>query len=178
MIKKANIISLLYWKNICFSVYINTSIDDYIHMMYKMLWLNQEETGDTDASADDRQYMSLKLYRVVDLMQHSLIYASKSLTLKVLNFWKFYSYCCLKPLWLGIPSHCASIVVTSTLRINTGKLNIKVTPQYVLTHCLLTCQTQHHLTSWSIYGVEGDRSVNSINSIHQRLFIPFISAAV
>ena len=55
------------------------------------------------------------------------------LTLKVLNFWKFTSYCSLKPLWSGmggssassyladptspIPSHCASIVVTSTLRL-------------------------------------------------------------
>ena len=56
------------------------------------------------------------------------------LTLKVLNFWKFTSYCSLKPLWSGmgevvpartsptlhppIPSHCASIVTTSTLRVN------------------------------------------------------------
>ena len=70
------------------------------------------------------------------------------LTLKVLNFWKFTSYCSLKPLWpvMGevvpvwdniftiishrshtgsyladttspIPSHCASIVATSTLRV-------------------------------------------------------------
>ena len=52
------------------------------------------------------------------------------LTPKVLNFWKFSSYCSLKPLWSGmeevvpartsptrtspIPSHCASIVATST----------------------------------------------------------------
>ena len=49
----------------------------------------------------------------------------KLLTLKVLNFWKFTSYCSLKPLWSyladptsPIPSHCASIVVTSTLRVN------------------------------------------------------------
>ena len=57
------------------------------------------------------------------------------LTLKVLNFWKFASYCSLKPLWSGmgevvpartsptlhppIPSHCASIVATSTLRVLT-----------------------------------------------------------
>ena len=56
------------------------------------------------------------------------------LTLKVLNFWKFASYCSLKPLWLGmgeavpartsldptfsIPSHCASIITTSTLKVN------------------------------------------------------------
>ena len=56
------------------------------------------------------------------------------LSLKVLNFWKFTSYCSLKPLWSGhggssassylddptspIPSHCASIVATSTLRVN------------------------------------------------------------
>ena len=55
------------------------------------------------------------------------------LTLKVLNFWKFTSYCNLRPLWSGhggssagsyladptspIPSHCASIVVTSTVRV-------------------------------------------------------------
>ena len=48
------------------------------------------------------------------------------LTLKVLNFWIFISYCSLKPLWSGmgevvpartIPSHCASIVMTSTLRV-------------------------------------------------------------
>ena len=54
------------------------------------------------------------------------------LTLTVLNFWKFAIYCSLNPLWSGmgevvpartsptlhppspIPSHCASIVVTST----------------------------------------------------------------
>ena len=58
----------------------------------------------------------------------------RHLTLKVLNFWKFTSYCSLKPLWSGmggssagsyladptslIPSHCASIVATSTLRVN------------------------------------------------------------
>ena len=57
-----------------------------------------------------------------------------SLTLKVLNFWKFTSYCSLKPFMVGhggssassyladptspIPSHCASIVATSTLRVN------------------------------------------------------------
>ena len=56
------------------------------------------------------------------------------LTLKVLNFWKFTSYCSLKPLWSSIggsstgsyladptspiPSHCVSIVVTSTWRVN------------------------------------------------------------
>ena len=56
------------------------------------------------------------------------------LTLKVLNFWKLTSYCSLKPLWLGmggssagsyladptspIPSHCASIAVTNTVRVN------------------------------------------------------------
>ena len=56
-------------------------------------------------------------------------------TLKVLNFWKFTTYCSLKPLWVRhggssagsyladptspIPSHCASIVETSTLRVNT-----------------------------------------------------------
>ena len=47
------------------------------------------------------------------------------LTLKVLNFWKFTSYCSLIPLWSyladptsPIPSHCALIVVTSTLRVN------------------------------------------------------------
>ena len=55
-----------------------------------------------------------------------------SLTLKVLNFWKFTS---LKPLWSSmgevvpgsyltnptspIPSHCASVVATSTVRVNT-----------------------------------------------------------
>ena len=54
------------------------------------------------------------------------------LTLKVLNFWKFTSYCSLKPLWSGmgevvpartfadppspIPAHCASIVATSTFK--------------------------------------------------------------
>ena len=46
------------------------------------------------------------------------------LTLKVLSFWKFTSYCSLTPLWSGsylaettspIPSHCASFVATSTL---------------------------------------------------------------
>ena len=56
------------------------------------------------------------------------------LTLTVLNFWKFTSYCSLKPLWSGmggssagsyladptspIPSHCALIVATSTVRVN------------------------------------------------------------
>ena len=55
------------------------------------------------------------------------------LTLKVLNFWKFTSSYSLKPLWSGmegssaglyladptspIPSHCASIVATSTVRV-------------------------------------------------------------
>ena len=52
------------------------------------------------------------------------------LTLKVLNFWKFTSYCSLKPLWSSMgevvpartsptlhPSHCASIVTTSTVRV-------------------------------------------------------------
>ena len=60
-----------------------------------------------------------------------------TLTLTVLNFWKFTSYCSLKPLWsdMGevvpartsptlhlwspIPSNCASIVATSTVRVNT-----------------------------------------------------------
>ena len=37
---------------------------------------------------------------------------------KVQKFWKFTSNCSLKPLWSGIPSHCASIVVTSSLRVN------------------------------------------------------------
>ena len=57
------------------------------------------------------------------------------LTLTVLNFWKFSSYCCLKPLMVGhggssagsyvtdptspIPSHCALIIATSTLRVKT-----------------------------------------------------------
>ena len=57
-------------------------------------------------------------------------YCNWNLILKVLNFWKFTSYCSLKPLWSGhggssagsyladptspIPSHFASIVVTST----------------------------------------------------------------
>ena len=56
------------------------------------------------------------------------------LTLKVLNFWKFTSYCSLKPLWSGMwevvpartsptlhppsPPTCVSIVATSTLRVN------------------------------------------------------------
>ena len=55
------------------------------------------------------------------------------LTLEVLNFWKFTSYCSLN-LMVGhggssagsyfadptspIPSHCASIVATNTLRVN------------------------------------------------------------
>ena len=46
------------------------------------------------------------------------------LTFKALNFWKFTSYCSLKPLWSyladptsPIPSHCASIVATSTVRV-------------------------------------------------------------
>ena len=59
---------------------------------------------------------------------------SSLLTLKALNFWKFTSYCSLKTLMVGhggssagsylvdptspIPSHCASIVATSTLRVN------------------------------------------------------------
>ena len=57
-----------------------------------------------------------------------------TLTLKVLNLWKFTSYCGLKTLMVGhggssagsyladptspIPSHCASIVAISTLRVN------------------------------------------------------------
>ena len=55
------------------------------------------------------------------------------ITLKVLNFWKFTSYCSLKPIWSGMgevvpsrtsptlyphPLPCASIVATSTLRAN------------------------------------------------------------
>ena len=60
--------------------------------------------------------------------------AVHTLSLKVLNFWKFTSYCSLKPLWSGMgevmpartsptlhppsPSHCASIVVTSTWSVN------------------------------------------------------------
>ena len=59
---------------------------------------------------------------------------NRFLTLKVLNFWKFTSYCSLKPIWSGIggssagsyradptspnPSHCTSIVATSTVRVN------------------------------------------------------------
>ena len=66
-------------------------------------------------------------------MSQRSIHQFVMLTLKVLNFWKFTSYCSLKPLWSGmgevvpactsptlyapIPSHCASIVVTSTLRV-------------------------------------------------------------
>ena len=61
------------------------------------------------------------------------------LTLTVLNFWKFTSYCSLKPLWSGmggssagsyladptspIPSHCALTVVTSTLRVKAKAKN-------------------------------------------------------
>ena len=64
-----------------------------------------------------------------------LLHQYKWLTLKVLNFWKFTSYCSLKTLMVGhggssagsyladptspIPSHCASIVATSTVRVNT-----------------------------------------------------------
>ena len=62
------------------------------------------------------------------------------LTLKVLNFWKFTSYCSLKTLVVGhggssagsyladptspIPSHCASIVATSTLRVNSVEIDV------------------------------------------------------
>ena len=60
------------------------------------------------------------------------------LTLKVLNFWKLTSYCNLKPLWSGmggssagsyltdptspIPSYCASIVTTSTVKVKWNSL--------------------------------------------------------
>ena len=57
-----------------------------------------------------------------------------TLTLKVLNFWKFTCYCKILMVWHGgssassyladltspIPSHCASIVATSTLRVNSN----------------------------------------------------------
>ena len=67
------------------------------------------------------------------------------LTLKVLNFWKCTSYCSLKPLWSGmggssagsylanptspIPSHCASIVAASTVRVNHHKSSIPKSDQ-------------------------------------------------
>ena len=61
-----------------------------------------------------------------------LVTIINDLTLKVLNFWKFTSYCSLKPLWLGmgevVPARTsptlhppspptASIVATSTVRV-------------------------------------------------------------
>ena len=65
--------------------------------------------------------------------------SEERLTLKVLNFWKFTSYCSLKPLWSGMgevvrartslslhppspPTYCASIVTTSTVRVKKQKV--------------------------------------------------------
>ena len=72
--------------------------------------------------------------KAVYLLYTELVLGECMLTLTVLNFWKFTSYCSLKPLWSGmggssagsyladptspIPSHSASIFVTSTLRVN------------------------------------------------------------
>ena len=80
---------------------------------------------------------------VIEYCKH--INISDPLTLKVLNFWKFTSYCSLNPygrhggssagLYLAdptspIPSHCASIVATSTLRVNLNKLSTTDTDMY------------------------------------------------
>ena len=72
------------------------------------------------------------------------------LTLKVLNFWKVTSYCTLETLMVGhggssagsylanptspIPSHCASIVVTSTVRVNMRLCSYETTPNYISIH--------------------------------------------
>ena len=72
----------------------------------------------------------------------------------MLNFWKFTSYCSLKPLWSGmgevvpartsptlhplIPSYCASIVVTSTLRVKLG-LPVTISGSVRRTRILLVC---------------------------------------
>ena len=97
-----------------------------------------------------------------------LRFSANDLTLKVLNFWKLTSYCSLKPLWSGlggssagsyladptspIPFHCAviilcpsaSIVMTSTVRVNTrthtqlkSKRNCrKIKPCFIDSHFL------------------------------------------
>ena len=76
------------------------------------------------------------------------------LTLKVLNFWKFTSYCSLKPLWSGtwssagsylanptspIPSHCASIVATSTERVNNDEQELILSVSAAAGHITLCC---------------------------------------
>ena len=85
------------------------------------------------------------------------------LTLTVLNFWKFTSYCSLKPIVVGhggssagsyladptspIPSHCASIVATSTLRVNA----------FVFMYWM--CSSKMHIqssTSMSLYDLLSD----------------------
>ena len=76
------------------------------------------------------------------------------LTLKVLNFWKFTSYCNFKTLMVGhggssagsyladptspIPSHCASILTTSTLRVNQVSYPWLICLSYVC-HCPISC---------------------------------------
>ena len=80
----------------------------------------------------------------------TLHWSLKTLTLKVLNFWKFTSYCSLKHLWSGMgevvpartsptlhppsSSHCESIVATSTVRVNILQV----------TYCVNQCITTVH----------------------------------
>ena len=79
-----------------------------------------------------------RLWRVASVSRDACV-GMYGLSLTVLNFWKFTSYCSIKPLWSGmggsssgsyladptssIPSHCASIVMTSTVRANTLTLS-------------------------------------------------------
>ena len=92
------------------------------------------------------------------------IFLCNILTLKVLNFCKFTSYCSLKPLWSGmgevvpartsptspIHSHCASVVVTSTLRAYLVYVLIMKSCQYQSTAASMFVVYLLHILGWWI----------------------------
>ena len=100
------------------------------------------------------QYWRISQY-IISLPLHNV--CEWILTLKVLYFWKLTSYCSLKPFMAGhggssagsyladpsspIPSHCASIVATSTLRVKAFAILEDITIYYLcgITHLDILC---------------------------------------
>ena len=93
--------------------------------------------------------------------QRSGLYWVLLLTLKVMNFCKFTSYCSLKPLWSGlwyladptspIPSHCASVVATITVRVKYVGIHTYIWQQYSKCITVVLCRNINvQLLSWTV----------------------------